>query len=89
MGYGQAKQTVKVKKAGLPKKLARKQMLNGLVIRSYAKDKNFLTDAMVDALKKHSKNHTNRHMKSMVYKMEKMGMSFSKAHKATMVKYGK
>tara|TARA_R110002167_G_scaffold88809_2_gene239449 strand:- start:2660 stop:2929 length:270 start_codon:yes stop_codon:yes gene_type:complete len=89
MGYGQAKQTVKVKRVGYPKKLARKQMLNGLVIRSYAKDKNFLTDAMVDALKKHSKNHTNRHMKSMVYKMEKMGMSFSKAHKATMVKYGK
>ena len=87
MGYG--KNTVKVKKAGLPKKLERKQMLNGVVIRSYAKDKNFLTDAMVDALKKHSKNHTNRHMKSMVYKMEKMGMSFSKAHKATMVKYGK
>ncbi len=89
MGYGQAKQTVKVKRVGYPKKLERKQMLNGLVIRSYAKDKNFLTDAMVKKLREHSKHHTLKHMRSMVYKMEKMGMSFSKAHKATMVKYGK
>ena len=44
---------------------------------------------MVKKLKEHSKNHTNKHMKSMVYKMEKMGMSFSKAHSETMKKYGK
>lgn len=87
MGYG--KNTVKVKKAGLPKKLERKQMLNGLVIRSYAKDKNFLTDATVKKLREHSKHHTIKHMRSMVYKMEKIGMSFNKAHNATMVKYGK
>ena len=83
------KNTVKVKRVGYPKKLERKQMLNGLVIRSYAKDKNFLTDAMVKKLREHSKHHTLKHMRSMVYKMEKMGMSFSKAHKATMEKYGK
>ena len=87
MAYG--KNTVKVKKAGLPKKLERKQMLSGIVIRSYAKDKNFLTDAMVKKLREHSKHHTIKHMRSMVYKMEKMGMSFTKAHKATMEKYGK
>ena len=93
MGYGSksvAKQNVvKVKREDYPKKLKRKQMLSAIVIRSYAKNKNFLTDEMVVNLKKHSKNHTNKHMKSMVYKMEKMGMSFSKAHSETMKKYGK
>lgn len=88
MGYGSSN-VVKVKRVNYPKKLERKQMLSGLVIRSYAKNKNFLTDAMVAALKKHSKNHTIRHMRSMVYKMEKLGMSFSKAHSETMKKYGK
>ena len=91
MGYGQSSRSnvVKVKREDYPKKLKRKQMLSGLVIRSYARDKNFLSDEMVVNLKKHSKNHTNKHMKSMVYKMEKMGMSFSKAHSETMKKYGK
>ena len=79
----------KLVKTEMPIKLKRKQMLSGLVIRSYAKNKNFLTDAMVAALKKHSKNHTIRHMRSMVNKMEKLGMSFSKAHSETMKKYGK
>ena len=79
----------KLVKTEMPIKLKRKQMLSGLVIRSYAKNKNFLTDAMVKKLKEHSKNHTNRHMRSMVNKMEKLGMSFSKAHSETMKKYGK
>ena len=91
MGYGQSSRSnvVKVKREDCPKKLKRKQMLSAIVIRSYAKNKNFLTDSLVKKLKEHSKNHTNKHMKSMVYKMEKMGMSFSKAHSETMKKYGK
>jgi len=40
-------------------------------------------------LRQHSKNHTNKHMRSMVYKMEKMGLSFAKAHQESMMKYGK
>ena len=78
----------KLVKKEMPIKLARKQMLNGLVIRGYAKNKNFLTDAMVKKLREHSKHHTIKHMRSMVGKMEK-GMSFSKAHSETMKKYGK
>ena len=79
----------KLVKKKMPIKLARKSMLNGLVIRGYAKDKNYLTDAMVKRLQEHSKHHTIKHMKSMVYKMEKLGMSFSKAHEETIKKYGK
>ena len=79
----------KLVKKKMPIKLARKSMLNGLVIRGYAKNKNFLTDAMVKRLREHSKHHTIKHMKSMVYKIEKLGMSFSKAHSETMKKYGK
>ena len=79
----------KLVKKKMPIKLARKSMLNGLVIRGYAKNKNFLTDAMVKKLREHSKHHTIKHMKSMVYKMEKLGLSFSKAHSETMKKYGK
>ena len=78
----------KLVKKQMPIKLARKQMLNGLMIRSYAKDKNFLSDAMVKKLREHSKIHTIRHMKSMINKMEK-GMTFSQSHQATMKKYGK
>ena len=79
----------KLVKKKMPIKLARKSMLNGLVIRGYAKDKNYLTDAMVKRLQEHSKHHTIKHMKSMVYKMEKLGMSFTQAHSETMKKYGK
>jgi len=79
----------KLVKKKLPIKLKRKSMLDGLMIRSYAKDKNFLSDAMVKRLREHSKHHTIKHMRSMVYKMEKLGMSFSKAHSETMKKYGK
>jgi len=79
----------KLVKKEMPIKLKRKQMLNGLVIRSYAKDKNFLSDAMVKRLRQHSKHHTNKHMRSMVYKIEKMGLSFAKAHQESMMKYGK
>ena len=78
----------KLVKREMPIKLARKQMLNGLVIRSYAKNKNFLSDAMVKKLREHSKHHTIKHIRSMVGKMEK-GMTFSQAHQATMKKYGK
>ena len=78
----------KLVKKQMPIKLARKQMLNGLIIRGYAKDKNFLSDAMVMKLRQHSKIHTIKHMKSMINKMEK-GMSFSKAHSETIKKYGK
>ena len=78
----------KVVKREMPIKLVRKQMLNGLIIRGYAKDKNFLSDAMVKRLREHSKIHTIRHIRSMINKMEK-GMTFSKAHQATMKKYGK
>ena len=77
----------KLVKKEMPIKLKRKQMLSGLVIRSYAKNKNFLSDAMIKRLREHSKHHTNKHMKSMVSKMEK-GMSFSKSHSETMKKYG-
>lgn len=79
----------KLVKKEMPIKLQRKQMLSGIVIRSYAKNKNFLSDAMVRRLKEHSKHHTIRHMRSMVYKMEKLGLTFSKAHEETMMKYGK
>ena len=78
----------KLVKKQMPIKLVRKQMLNGLVIRGYAKDKNFLTDAMVKKLREHSKHHTIKHMRSMVGKMEK-GMTFTKAHEETIKKYGK
>jgi len=78
----------KLVKKQMPIKLGRKQMLNGLVIRGYAKDKNFLSDAMVKRLREHSKHHTIKHMRSMVGKMEK-GMTFSQSHQATMKKYGK
>ena len=79
----------KLIKKELPIELTRKSMLSGIVIRGYAKDKNFLSDAMVRRLREHSKHHTIKHMKSMVYKMERMGMSFSKAHSETIKKYGK
>ena len=79
----------KLVKKKMPIKLKRKAMLNGLMIRSYAKNKNFLTDAMVKRLREHSKHHTIKHMRSMVYKMETLGMSFNKSHEETMKKYGK
>ena len=78
----------KLIKRELPIKLARKAMLSPAVIRSYAKNKNFLNDAMVKKLRQHSKIHTIRHIRSMVGKMEK-GMTFSQAHQETMKKYGK
>ena len=76
-------------KKELPRMLTRKSMLSGILIRGYAKNKNFLSDAMVMRLRVHSKHHTNKHMKSMVYKMERMGMTFTKAHEETLKKYGK
>tara|TARA_R110000851_G_scaffold198730_1_gene349797 strand:- start:222 stop:473 length:252 start_codon:yes stop_codon:yes gene_type:complete len=79
----------KLVKKELPIKLTRKSMLSGILIRGYAQNKNFLSDAMVRRLREHSKHHTIKHMKSMVYKMERLGMSFSKSHSETMKKYGK
>lgn len=87
MGYGSSN-VVKVKRVNYPKKLERKSGLSAMVIRSYAKNKNFLTDAMVAALKKHSKNHTNKHMKQMVVQMEG-GDSFATSHKKAEKKMGK
>ena len=78
----------KLVKKEMPIKLTRKSMLSALIIRSYAKDKNFLSEAMIKKLREHSKHHTAKHMRSMVGKMER-GMSFSKAHSETMKKYGK
>jgi len=78
----------KLVKKEMPIKMLRKSMLSGIVIRSYAKNKNFLSDAMVKKLREHSKHHTIKHMRSMVGKIER-GMSFSKAHQETMKKYGK
>ena len=78
----------KLVKREMPIKLTRKSMLSPAIIRSYAKDKNFLSDAMVKKLREHSKIHSVKHMRSMIYKMEK-GMTFSQAHQETMKKYGK
>ena len=61
----------KLVKKEMPIKMLRKSMLSGIVIRSYAKNKNFLSDAMVKKLREHSKHHTIQHMRSMVGKMEK------------------
>ena len=90
MGYGQSSRSnvVKVKKVNYPKKLERKSVLSAMVIRSYAKNKNFLTDAMVKKLKEHSKHHTNKHMKQMVVQMEG-GDSFANSHKKAQKKIGK
>jgi hypothetical protein len=84
-----SQKVIKVSKKNYPKKMTRKAMLNAVVINSYAKNKNFLSDAMIQRLREHSKHHTIKHMKSMVYKMETLGMSWTKAHAETLKKYGK
>jgi len=78
----------KLVKKEMPIKLQRKQMLNGLVIRSYAKNKNFLTDSLVKKLREHSKHHTNKHIKQMIVQMEG-GDSFATSHKKAQKKMGK
>ena len=78
----------KLVKKEMPIKLKRKAMLSGIVIRSYAKNKNFLSDAMIQKLREHSKHHSVKHMRAMIGKIER-GMSFSKAHSETTKKYGK
>jgi len=78
----------KLVKKEMPIKLQRKQMLNGLVIRSYAKNKNFLTDSLVKKLREHSKHHTNKHIKQMIVQMEG-GDSFATSHKKAKKKMGK
>ena len=78
----------KLVKKEMPVKVKRKQMLSGLVIRSYAKNKNFLSDAMVRKLREHSKHHTNSHIKQMVVQMEG-GDSFATSHKKAQKKMGK
>ena len=47
-----------------------------------------LTKRQQDVMKKHSKHHTGKHMKSMTAMMKK-GKTFTQAHKAAQKKVGK
>tara|TARA_R100000231_G_C5285240_1_gene152890 strand:+ start:221 stop:403 length:183 start_codon:yes stop_codon:yes gene_type:complete len=47
-----------------------------------------LTKRQKDALKKHSKHHSSKHMASM-RKMMRKGKTFTQAHKSAMKKVGK
>jgi len=47
-----------------------------------------LTDRQKETLKKHSKHHTERHMR-MMRKLMKDGKSFTQAHKAAQKEIGK
>lgn len=78
---------VKVKKAGLPKKLERKMGLSAIVLRSYKGGKD-LSSEQIQMLKKHSVHHTNSHMKQMIVQMAG-GDSFDKAHKKAQKKIGR
>lgn len=85
MAYG--KNVVKVKKAGLPKKLERKMGLSAMILRSYKGGRD-LTSEQIQELKKHSIHHTKAHMKQMLVQMAG-GDSFEKAHKKAQKKIGK
>tara|TARA_R110001583_G_scaffold34285_4_gene115358 strand:- start:2948 stop:3211 length:264 start_codon:yes stop_codon:yes gene_type:complete len=87
MGYGQAKNTVKVKRVGYPKKLERKAGLSAMILRSFKGGRD-LSSAQIQQLKKHSVHHTNSHMKQMIVQMVG-GDSFEKAHKKAQKKIGK
>ena len=50
-------------------------------------DVSALTKRQQDTMKKHSKHHTSKHMKSMTAMMKK-GKTFSQAHKAAQKKVG-
>ena len=86
MGYG-SKNVVKVKKAGLPKKLDRKMGLSAMILRSYKGGRD-LSAEQIQTLKKHSVHHTNSHMKQMIVQMAG-GDSFTKAHKKAQKKVGR
>lgn len=49
---------------------------------------NSLSDTQKERLKKHSVHHTAKHM-TMMRKLMKEGMSFTKAHNKTMKEIGK
>tara|TARA_R100000654_G_scaffold2657_4_gene9768 strand:+ start:2750 stop:2902 length:153 start_codon:yes stop_codon:yes gene_type:complete len=48
-----------------------------------------LTDRQKKTLKKHSKHHSERHMRLMRDMMSKDGKTFTQAHKVAMKKVGK
>ena len=62
------------------KKVNKKVMVKGVDISS-------LTKRQQDVMKKHSKHHTGKHMKSMTAMM-KRGKTFTQAHKAAQKKVG-
>ena len=62
------------------KKVNKKVMVKGVDISS-------LTKRQQDVMKKHSKHHTGKHMKSMTAMM-KRGKTFTEAHKAAQKKVG-
>tara|TARA_R110002020_G_scaffold113877_2_gene262029 strand:- start:3124 stop:3303 length:180 start_codon:yes stop_codon:yes gene_type:complete len=47
-----------------------------------------LTTRQASAMKKHSKHHTSKHLKSMVTAMKK-GKTFTQSHKIAMKKVGR
>ena len=75
-------------KQNLPRKISKNQRLSKVMIKSYDK-KNELSPRSIEALQKHSVNHSAKHIKEMVRKMTKFGYSFRKAHTTTMIKVGK
>tara|TARA_R110002167_G_scaffold210665_1_gene415005 strand:+ start:1783 stop:2043 length:261 start_codon:yes stop_codon:yes gene_type:complete len=86
MAYGQSS-TLVVKK-DYPRKIQTNQALGKMKIKSYD-TKNLLSSKQVEALQKHSKKHSAKHIKMMVNKMTKLGYSFAKSHTTTLMKYGK
>tara|TARA_R100000805_G_C3620181_1_gene123705 strand:- start:1482 stop:1688 length:207 start_codon:yes stop_codon:yes gene_type:complete len=56
--------------------------------KSKPKKKGELTQRQKDALKKHSKHHTKKHISEMT-KLMKQGKSFGESHKITQKKVGK
>tara|TARA_Y100000592_G_scaffold5961_4_gene8661 strand:+ start:2878 stop:3072 length:195 start_codon:yes stop_codon:yes gene_type:complete len=63
------------------KKVNKKVMVKGVDISS-------LTKRQQDVMKKHSKHHTGKHMKSMTAMM-KRGKTFTESHKAAQKKVGR
>ena len=63
------------------KKINKKVMVKGVDISS-------LTKRQQDIMKKHSKHHTSKHMKSMTNMMKK-GKTFTEAHKAAQKRVGR
>ena len=63
------------------KKVNKKVIVKGVDISS-------LTKRQQDVMKKHSKHHTGKHMKSMTAMM-KRGKTFTESHKAAQKKVGR